>query len=219
MKTTAQRRLARFTGLVLLSLLVVAAGVQVAQAATSSTTPAAGTQGRGGVAVLATTAFAGTEGRGGVAFRATAPSAGTQGRGGVAFLTTTSSAATAQSAVTQGRGGVAGLATAPSAGTQGRGGVAALSTTSSAGTQGSFDATAFTRGRGGIASVRGVTAAQPGLSGTPSTTSWIIFGSALAALMIGVAAWALISRRRQRDEPLSVAFCAQHPEHAMCGTA
>ena len=145
MKTTAQRRLARFTGLALLSLLVIAVGVQVAQAAASSATPAAGTQGRGGVAPLATT-----------------PSAGTQGR---------------------------------------------------------FDSTAFTRGRGGIASVRGVTAAQPGLSGTPSTASWIIVGSALAVLMMGLAAWALISNRRQRDEPLSVAYCARHPEHDMCVTA
>ncbi len=145
MKTTAQRRLARFTGLVLLSLLVVAVGVQVAQAAASSTTPAAGTQGRGAAA--------------------------------------------------------------------------ALSTTSSVGTQSSFDATAFTRGRGGIALVRGVTAAQPGLSGTPSTGSWIIVGSALAMLVMVLAAWALISDRRQRDEPLSVAYCERHPEHAMCGTA
>ena len=169
MKTTAQRRLARLTGLVLLSLLVVAVGVQVAQAAASSTTPAAGTQGRGGVAILATTPVAGTEGRGGVAFRVTAPSAGTQGRGGVTAF-----------------------AIAPAAGTQ---------------------------GRGGIAAVRGVTAARPGLSGTPSTASWIIVGSALAVLMIGLATWALISRLRQRDEPLSMAFCAQHPEHAMCGTA
>lgn len=152
MKTTAQRRLARFTGLVLLSLLVVAVGVQVAQAATSSTTPAAGTEGRGGVAPLATT---------------------------------------------------------PAAEWQGRGGVTALADTPSAGTL----------GRGGIVSVRGVTAAEPGLPGTPSTTSWIILGSALAALMMGVAAWALISRRRRRDEPLSMAYCAQHPEHAMCGTA
>ncbi len=64
-----------------------------------------------------------------------------------------------------------------------------------------------------------MTAAQPGLSGTPSTASWIIVGSAIAVLTIGLATWALISRRRQRDEPLSVAFCAQHPEHAMCGTA
>jgi len=169
MKTTAQRRLARFTGLVLLSLLVIAAGVQVAQAAASSTTPAAGWQGRGGVTFLATT-----------------PSADWQGRGGVTALATT-----------------------PSADWQGRGGVTALATTPSAGTQ----------GRGGIASVRGVTAAQPGLSGTPSTASWIIVGSALAVLMMGLVAWALISRRRQRDEPLSVAYCAQHPEHAMCGTA
>ena len=169
MKTTAQRRLARFTGLVLLSLLVVAVGVQVAQAAASSTTPAAGTQGRGGVAFLTTTPAAGTKaGAASRSWRRPLP----PGR--------------------EGRGGVTAFAVTPAAGTQ---------------------------GRGGIAAVRGVTAAQPGLSGTPSTASWIIVGSALAVLMMGLAAWALISRRRQRDEPLSVAFCAQHPEHAMCGTA
>ena len=135
MKTTAQRRLARFTGLVLLSLLVVATGVQVAQAAANSTTPAATWEGRGGI-----TAFSDT------------PAAGAGGTGG-------------------------------------------------------------------MASVRGVTATQPGLSGTPPTASWIIVGSAIAVLAIGLATWALITRRRQRDEPLSVAFCAQHPEHAMCRTA
>jgi hypothetical protein len=70
-----------------------------------------------------------------------------------------------------------------------------------------------------MATVRGVTAAQPGLSGPPSTTTWIIVGSTIAVLAIGLATWTLITRRRQRDEPLSMAFCAQHPEHAMCGTA
>jgi predicted MFS family arabinose efflux permease len=49
-----------------------------------------------------------------------------------------------------------------------------------------------------------------------STVAWIIAGSALAVLLLALAAWALISRRRRRDVPLSVAFCARHPEHAMC---
>ncbi len=161
MKTTAQTRLARLTGLVLLSLLVFAAGVQVAQAA-----PAAGTDGRGGVVAVEST-----------------PTAGTDGRGGTLALATTSTA-----------------------GTQGRGGVLVLANTPTAGTQ----------GRGGIAAAPGALAAS---SGTSSTVAWILVGSALALLIIGLAAWASVRRRRQRSEPLSAAFCAQHPEHAMCSTA
>jgi hypothetical protein len=169
MKTTAQRRLARFTGLVLLSLLAVAVGVQVAQAAANSATPAAAWEGRGGITAIATT----------------------------------------PSATWEGRGGITALAAAPAATWEGRGGITAFSDTPAAGAG----------GRGGMATVRGVTAAQPGLSGPPSTTTWIIVGSTIAVLAIGLATWTLITRRRQRDEPLSMAFCAQHPEHAMCGTA
>src|SRR5664280_1402838 len=66
MKTTSQTGLARLAGLLLLSLLVFAIGVQAAQAALVSGTGAgsstasfasapAGTQGRGGVAVAAVT--------------------------------------------------------------------------------------------------------------------------------------------------------------------
>ena len=169
MKTTAQIRLARFTGLVLLSLLVVATGVQMAQAAANSAAPAATWEGRGGITALATTPAATWEGRGGITALATTPAATWEGRGGITAFSDTPAAAAG--------------------------------------------------GRGGMATVRGVTAAQPGLSGTPSNASWIIVGSAIAVLAIGLATWALISRRRQRDEPLSAAFCAQHPEHAMCGTA
>ncbi|HET6475304.1 MAG TPA: hypothetical protein VFH93_04405 [Thermoleophilia bacterium] len=115
MKTTVQTRLARHAGLVLLSLLVFAAGAQVAQAA----------------------AVAGTQERGGLAAATFAPASG----------------------------------------------------------------------------------ALAASSGTLSTVAWIIVGSALALLVIGLAAWAWVRRRRQRSEPLSVVFCARHPEHAMCETA
>ena len=81
-------------------------------------------------------------------------------------------------------------------------------------------AAAGTRGRGGIAaapfaSASGALAAS---SGTSSTVAWIIVGSALALLVFGLAAGAWVRRRRQHSEPLSVVFCARHPEHAMCET-
>ena len=149
MKTTVQTRLARHAGLVLLSLLVFATGVQVAQAVT-----VAGTQDRGGVVALASTPTAGTEGRGVAAAFASTPARGAQDGGG--------------------------MAAAP------------------------------------FAPASGALAAS---SGTLSTVAWIIVGSALALLVIGLAAWAWVRRRRQRSEPLSVVFCARHPEHAMCETA
>ncbi len=93
MKTTAQRRLARFTGLVLLSLLVVAVGVQVAQAAANSATPAATWEGRGGITALATAPAATWEGRGGITALATAPAATWEGRGGITACATAPAAA------------------------------------------------------------------------------------------------------------------------------
>lgn len=99
MKTTAQKRLARFAGLLLLSLLVVATGIQAAQAATingtgagsgtaSSTAPpqlqgltaARAHQHDQGVvvSVIAVTAPAGTQGRGGVALAPFASTSGAQ---------------------------------------------------------------------------------------------------------------------------------------------
>lgn len=82
-------------------------------------------------------------------------------------------------------------------------------------------AVARTQGRGGIAASLSAPAsgALAVSSGTLSTVAWIIVGSALALLVIGLAAWAWVRRRRQRTEPLSVVFCARHPEHAMCETA
>lgn len=148
MKSTAQKRLARLAGLVVLSLLVIAVGAQVVRAAAV---------------------------------------AGAEGRGGAALLTTTPPAES-------GRGGFGLVAATPVAGTQGRGGIAAVPLAPATGT-------------------------EPISSGTSYTVAWILIGSAVAVLMLGLAAWALVSRRRQRSEPLSVAFCARHPEHAMCGTA
>lgn len=147
MKSTAQKRLARLAGLVLLSLLVIAVGAPVVRAAAVP---------------------------------------GTEGRGGAALLTTTPPAEV-------GRGGF-GLAATPAAGTEGGGGSAAVP-------------------------FAPATGAEPVSSGTSYTVAWILIGSALAVLMLGLAAWALVSRRRRRSEPLSMAFCARHPEHAMCGTA
>ena len=115
----------------------------------------------------------------------------------------------AEVAGAEGRAGVALLTTTPPA-ELGRGGFG-LAATPVAGTQ----------GRGGIAAVplAPATGTEPISSGTSYTVAWILIGSAVAVLMLGLAPWALVSRRRQRSEPLSVAFCARHPEHAMCGTA
>lgn len=72
--------------------------------------------------------------------------------------------------------------------------------------------------RGGRApSVANVSAAQAASSGTSSTTAWIAAGSAAAALIVGIAVWAAV-RRRPGGRP-SAAYCAQHPEDALCTTA
>ena len=90
MKSAAQKTLGSVTVLSLLALLAIAIGAQAAFAGPGST-PAAGTQGRGGVsapasvsAVVVTTPAAGTQGRGGVAAvsgSATPAAAGTGGSG------------------------------------------------------------------------------------------------------------------------------------------
>jgi len=167
MKITTQKRLAVLEGLLLLSLLVFATGVQAAQAATGLS-PLAGTQGRGGLDLRGTSLSA----------TGVSPLAGTQGRGGL-DLRGTSLAATDVS---------------PLAGTQGRGGL---------------DAARIARASG----------AQPASSGTSSTTVWIVAGSAAVILFVAFLGWALIRRRRQPGERASAAYCAQHPEDALCATA
>jgi hypothetical protein len=61
-----------------------------------------------------------------------------------------------------------------------------------------------------------VGAATPAPSGTSSTTVWIAIGSAVAVLIIAILAWVLIRRRRQPSVPGSSAYCARHPEDALC---
>ena len=79
----------------------------------------------------------------------------------------------------------------PQAGTQGRGG---------------FNANAFTP----------ATATQTASTSTSSRSAWIAAGVAAAAIIIVIAAWALVRRRRQPSEVASAAFCAQHPDDALC---
>ena len=93
--------------LTLLALLALAIGAQAVLAASSGTTSAAGTEGRGGTAAIVTTSVstpaAGTEGRGGAATTSTvtvvaqSPAAGTEGRGGAAVAAATAPTAASTS--------------------------------------------------------------------------------------------------------------------------
>jgi hypothetical protein len=157
MKTPVQKRLGRFAGLLLLSLLVFATGIQAAQAAVVAGT---GT----GSGTASSTAPPQLQGL-------TAARAHQHDQGGAVSVT---------------------AVTAP-AGTQGRGGVA-------------------------LAPFASTSGAQTASSSTSSTTAWIV-GGAAAVLIAGIAAWALIRRRRQPGEPASATYCAQHPEDALCRVA
>ena len=163
MKTTVQKRLARFAGLLLLSLLVIATGVQAAQAATLQGTGAAG----GGSTSVSQTARIQLQGPLSAALQQLH-------HGDVASVS---------------------VATAP-AGTQGRGGVNSAPFTPASGTQPASSTT----------------------STTSSTTAWIV-GTAAAVLIVGIATWALIRRRRQPGELASAGYCAQHPDDSLCGVA
>ncbi len=106
-------------------------------------------------------------------------------------------------------------ATAP-AGTQGRGGVAvaALSPSQPQGTA------AVQRHYGGrFQPSADVLAAQAASTGGTSRSAWIAAGSAAAIVLVGFAAWALMRRRRQPGDRASAAYCAQHPDDAMCAVA
>ena len=72
---------------------------------------------------------------------------------------------------------------------------------------------------GGLQPVLNPRAAQSASSGTSSRTAWIAAGSAGAVVIVGFAAWALMRRRRQPGERPSAAYCAQHPEDALCTAA
>ena len=97
---------------------------------------------------------------------------------------------TAAAAARHGHGTIVAAVTPP-AGAQGRGG---------------FDQLQFTPKSG----------VQTASSGTSSTTTAWIAGSAAVVLLIGLAAWALVRRRRQAGKFPSQAYCAQHPEDSLC---
>ena len=212
MKTSTQLRLVRLSGLLLLSLLVVALAVSSAQAAGSGgnssqqLTLAQVLQRHAAGATTGTAAFTsaqpGTQGRGGIGPLAAAQ-AGAQDRGGVTLAVLTPARAG-----TQGRGGIGPLAAAQ-AGAQDRGGVTlAVLTPARAGTQ----------GRGGIGPLAPTYVAQPASTSSPSSTTWIAIGSALAVLIVGLTAWVLI-RRRRSAELASASYCAQHPQDPLCAAA
>jgi hypothetical protein len=120
----------------------------------------------------------------------------------------------AQASLVSGNGGGGSASvTTPAAGTEvGRGGVGlepasgSLVSTSTAGTE-------VGRGGFGLAQASG---AQTATSGTSSTTYWLI-GSAVAVLIAGIGAWALLRRRRQPAESASADYCARHPGDSLCG--
>ena len=191
MNSTARNRLSTITVLSVLSLLAIAIGAQAAFAVASGSTPVAGTQGRGGVSAASVTLVA-----------TTSPAAGTEGRGGIAAP----SAALAS--------------TTPAAGTYGRGGVASLSGPATLAGETTVANNGFSlRARGGVPRpVAGAFAAPSTSSNVTDFGVWVAVGIAVAALLVGIAAWAA-SRRRRPQAAASPAYCAQHPEDAMCMSA
>ena len=75
-----------------------------------------------------------------------------------------------------------------------------------------------TQGRGGIGPLAPTYVAQPASTSSPSSTTWIAIGSALAVLIVGLTAWVLI-RRRRSAELASASYCAQHPQDPLCAAA
>ena len=63
-----------------------------------------------------------------------------------------------------------------------------------------------------------VLAASPGMS-TSSTIAWIIGGTAAAVVIVLIAVLVPTRRRRQAGERPSKAYCAEHPDDALCMTA
>lgn len=142
------------------------------------------------------------------------------GSGGVSLTSATSTQlqGLTAAAAAQHQGATVSVAasTAP-AGTQGRGGVAVASLTP-AQPQG---LTAAQRHHyfGRFQPTANILAAQPASPGATSRSAWIAAGSAAAIVLVGFAAWALTRRRRQPGDRASAAYCAQHPEDAMCAAA
>ncbi len=191
MKTTAPKRLGSIIVLSLLALLAIAVGAQAVLAASSSLTPAAGTQGRGGVSASSSAAIAVT------------PTAGTEGRGGADASVTVVAVTT------------------PAAGSEGRGGVAALAGPATLAGETTVAGNGFSlRARGGVPRpAAGAFAAPSTTAATTGFGVWVIVGIAVAVLLVAVAAWASFRRRSRASEKSLAAYCAQHAEDAMCMTA
>jgi hypothetical protein len=148
----------------------------------------------------------------------TAP-AGTQGRGGVSA--SLAALAATPLAGTEGRGGTdLAPAAVAAAGTEGRGGVAALSGPATLAGETTVASNGFSlRMRGGVPRpVAGAFAAPSAASGTTANGTWVAVGIAVAALLAGVVAWISIRRRGQSTEVSMAAYCARHPEDAICMT-
>jgi hypothetical protein len=175
MKITVQRRLALLAALLILALVLFAAGIQAAQAAN-----AAGTGAGSGTSTIDTPQLP-----------TLAQVQQHQGIGPYASGTAPQLPTLAQVQQHQGIGPYA------------------SGTTASAGTQ----------GRGGVGPLAAASVAQPASAVTLSTSARIAIGSALAALIVGITAWALLRRRRQPGESVSATYCAQHPEDSLCGAA
>lgn len=193
MNSTASRRLSSITALSLLSLLAIAIGAQAALAVTPSSTPAAGTQGRGGIDPASVTLVA-----------TTSPAAGTEGRGGIAAAPSTALAGTT-----------------PAAGTDGRGGVVSLSGPATLAGETTVATNGFSlRARGGVPRpVAGVFATPSTSSATTGFGVVVAVGIAVGVLLVGLAAWASSRRGRRQTATSRAAYCAQHPEDAMCMSA
>ncbi len=189
MKTKVPTRLARLAGLLLVLSIVFAAGAQAA------------------LATLASSSGAGT-----------GPAVSTQ----VAAASSAAASSVASTAQIQGLTAaqrhhfigpsLSVVAVTPLAGTQGRGGVA-LSPFTPAQSQGSTVASRNIVGH--FQPVANALPAQPASTAASSTSAWIAAGSFAAIVLIGLAAWAL-TRRRQPGARASAAYCAEHPEDAMC---
>jgi hypothetical protein len=196
MKHTSRTRLTPVAVLSLLLLLAFAVGAQAAAAAhfsngSTTTTPAAGTQGRGGVdgaTALAVAAaaepLAGTQGRGGASLAQvpTTPPAGTVGRGGVAVFSTpgaaSRSAGTVAFAFSRPRGA---FLPVPQAGNVPKAVVA---------------------------------------PGPMSSADWITLAIIVAFAAVAGAIMYSVSRRRSGQHEAALAsYCTQHPTDPVCGAA
>jgi hypothetical protein len=194
MHSPSQTRFGIFAVLMLLLLLALAVSAQAALAAQPAgasvgTTPAAGTQGRGGIDAGAMTlaagssASVGTQGRGGASLKVAAvtPLAGTQGRGGVAAVEPATlygePTVTENGFVSRGRGG-------------------------------------FPAGPAGVDRTLAVSSAS-----SSATLWVAIGVTAAVALIAGFFFWAADRRRRWQEQSSLASYCTYHPGDSLCGAS